>query len=68
MTSPPRTPAMDKTPHELFMEAAAVETLAVAMASAGGRQWGNLRPDQQDQWRSAARRLITENMETRHDG
>ena len=50
------------TPHELFMEAAAVETLAVALASDGGRHWSLLGTHQRWQWRVAARRLIAESM------
>ncbi len=57
----------DKSPHELFLEAAAVETLALLLGGVAG-DWPRKAPGASDFWRSEARRLITENMETRHDG
>lgn len=72
----------DKSPHELFMEAAAVETAAMVWweiyrGSDPNRQpwlWASIRDREyaRQSVRSVieaeARRLITESMETRHDG
>ena len=64
----------DKSPHEAFMEAAAVETLAAVLyrQRAGGGHFGFNSPLTSDRdrasYRAEARRLINQNMETRHDG